>query len=124
MALYESGEMYLETILVLSKESESVRSIDIVRKLGYSKPSVSVAMSQLKKEGYVTTDDNGNLSLTKSGRSIAEKIYERHQVLTECLMGLGVPEENAAEDACKIEHDISDVSFEAIKQYISNKKGL
>lgn len=121
MAIYESGEMYLETILVLSTAGEPVRSIDIVRKLGYSKPSVSIAMSQLKKEGYVASDENGNITLTAAGKSIAEKIYERHLLLTQCLIQMGVPEDIASEDACKIEHDISDTSFDAIKQYMSKQ---
>lgn len=119
MAIYESGEMYLETILILSSTGESVRAIDIVRKLGYSKPSVSIAMSQLKKEGYVLSDESGNIFLTDTGRAIAEKIYERHKVLTQCLVSIGIPEEIASEDACKIEHDISDVSFEAIKKALA-----
>lgn len=121
MAIYESGEMYLETILVLYKKMEKVRAIDICKELEYSKPSVSVALSNLKKEGYVSVDSFGTIMLTEEGQRIAEKIYERHTVLCKTLMQLGVPEKTASEDACKIEHDISDETFEAIKKYISKK---
>ena len=119
MHLQESGEMYLETIYILSLESRYVRAIDVGEYMGYSKPSVSRAMGLLKNGGYVTADENGFLSLTEAGREIAEKIYERHTVLSRVLMGLGVPEKVAVEDACKIEHDISDVSFEIIKRHIA-----
>lgn len=121
MALQESGEMYLETILVLSQKNEAVRAIDIVDYMGFSKPSVSRAMSILKKDGYINVSENGRISLTDSGRDIAEKIFSRHNVLTEFLMKLGVPKEIAAEDACKIEHDISDESFKAIVKHTNNK---
>lgn len=121
MAIYESGEMYLETILVLSKKLDKVRAIDICKELDYSKPSVSVALSNLKKDGYVTVDSNGTVVLTETGSSIAVKIYERHTVLSKTLVLLGVSEETAAEDACKIEHDISDETFEAIKKFVSSK---
>ena len=114
MHLQESGEMYLETILILSDSKPSVRSIDICEYMGYSKPSVSRAVGLLKNGGYITVDGNGFITLTESGRHIAGKIYERHTVLTAFLTGLGVPEDTAAEDACKIEHDISDISFDAI----------
>lgn len=116
--LFESGEMYLETILVLSKDRERVRSIDIVESLQYSKPSVSKAMSRLKAEGYVNVSPSGSITLTENGLAIAEKIYERHQILTKILIHLGVQEEIAASDACKIEHDISDETFEALKKYV------
>lgn len=118
MHLQESGEMYLETILILSNSQPSVRSIDICEYMGYSKPSVSRAVGLLKKGGYITVDGSGFITLTESGKYIAGKIYERHTVLTEFLMSLGVPEVTAAEDACKIEHDISDTSFDAIKKAI------
>ena len=121
MHLLESGEMYLESIYVLSKKGGSVRSIDVCEYLGYSKPSVSRAMGILKKGGYVTADKNGYLTLTESGKEIAFKIHERHTLLTEFLIRLGVDEITAAEDACKIEHYISDTSIEAIKKYASKQ---
>lgn len=121
MAIYESGEMYLETILVLNQRIDKVRAIDICKELDYSKPSVSVALSNLKKEGYVLSDSNGTITLTDEGRRIAEKIYERHTVLSKMLMSIGVSEKTALEDACKIEHDISDETFEAIKKSIVTK---
>ena len=120
MHLQESGEMYLETILILSKETDRVRSVDVCDHMGFSKPSVSRAVGLLKNSGYIVVDDEGHLSLTGTGRSVAEKIYERHTTLTECLMELGVDRKTAADDACKIEHDISDKSFEAIKKYFSS----
>ena len=117
MNLQESGEMYLETIYVLSKKSNNVRAIDVGEYMGYSKPSVSRAMGLLKTGGYVVADEFGYLSLTDAGRQIAEKIFERHTVLTEVLVALGVPRDVAAEDACKLEHVISDVSFSALKAH-------
>ena len=122
MNIYESGEMYLETILTLSQKSEFVRSIDIAESMNFSKPSVSRAVKNLKQEGFIAIDNNGYISLTESGLSIANKIYERHTVLTEVLMSIGVDKEIAAQDACKIEHDISDTSFEAIKAVIKKTK--
>ena len=119
--MQESGEMYLETILVLSKKNNSVRALDVAEHLGYSKPSVSRAVGILKKNGYIESYTDNSLHLTDSGRQIAEKIYERHTVLTEVLKMLGVKEETAVKDACKIEHDISDESFEAIKDHIKNR---
>lgn len=116
-AIRESGEMYLESILVLSKKNDTVRSVDISRYLSYSKPSVSIALSGLKAAGHVTVDEHGHIFLTESGRTIAEKIYERHRVLTDMLTALGVGEDVASSDACKIEHVISDESFEAIKKH-------
>ena len=116
MNLQESGEMYLETIYVLSKERTSVRSIDVVEYMNYSKPSVSRAIGLLKNGGYITVDRDGHLSLTDAGLEIAEKIYERHNLLTSYLISLGVSEDVASADACKIEHVISDESFEAIKR--------
>ena len=117
MHLQESGEMYLETILVLSKKKSDVRSIDVGEYMGFSKPSVSRAIGLLKNGGYVIVDKDGFLYLTDEGREVAEKIYERHNVLTEMLIGIGVSPETAAEDACKMEHVISDESFEAIKKH-------
>lgn len=116
--------MYLETIFVLSQNEKPVRSIDVVEYMGFSKPSVSRAMGILKKEGYVSVDDNGHLSLTDSGRGIAEKIYTRHNLLTEILVKLGVDEKTAMEDACKMEHDISDESFNAIKRHVEEQRKL
>lgn len=118
MSLQESGEMYLESIYVLSKKGGVVRSIDVCEYMGYSKPSVSRAVGLLKKGGYITVDGDGHLSLTELGLDVANKIYERHTILTECLVKLGVDRDTAAEDACKIEHVISDASFDAIKRFI------
>ena len=117
MRLQESGEMYLEAIYVLSKKQTLVRSIDVSEYLGYSKPSVSRAVGLLKSGEYITVDSDGGLNLTESGREIAEKIYERHTLLTRLLIRVGVSEEVAAADACKLEHAISDESFQAIKEY-------
>lgn len=118
MQLLESGEMYLETILILTIRDQTVRSIDVAKYMGFSKPSVSRAVGRLKEQGYITVDPEGAILLTDSGRAIAEKIYERHRVLTALLTRLGVDENIAAEDACKIEHDISDATFEAIKRHV------
>ena len=119
MRLQESGEMYLETIFVLSRHNPFVRSVDVSEYLGYSKPSVSRAVGLLKSAGYVTVEDSGALKLTKEGLEIASTMFERHTILSECLIKLGVSPETASEDACKIEHVISEESFEAIKKYIS-----
>ena len=116
MRLLESGEMYLETILILSRQNKPVRSLDVAEYMGFSKPSISRAVGLLKSGGYITVDEDGYLSLTASGYEVADKIYERHTVLTDFLCSLGVGKETATEDACKIEHDISDESFEAIKR--------
>ncbi len=121
MALQESGEMYLESIYVLSKKGKNVHSIDVGEYMGYSKPSVSRAIGLLKKEGYVLMEKDGALTLTESGIAIAEKIYERHTLITEFLIRIGVDPKIASEDACKIEHDISDASFEAIKKFAGAK---
>lgn len=121
MALQESGEMYLETIHVLSKVNPNVRSVDISEHMGYSKPSVSRAVSILKKGGYILVDADGFITLTDSGRAVAEKIFERHTVISGLLIRLGVPPEIAAEDACKIEHAISDDSFQALKHYMEQQ---
>lgn len=116
----ESSENYLETILVLSKKLPVVRSVDIANELGYKKSSVSIAMKNLREKGYIDVSESGFISLTDSGKNIAEMIYERHELLSECLMKLGVSEEIANEDACKIEHVISPESFEAIKSFIKS----
>lgn len=117
MELKESGEMYLETILILSKQKNVVRSIDVAEYMNYSKPSVSRAMAKLRAEKYILTDGDGYIALTETGRNIAEKIYERHNILANLLMRLGVDEATATADACKIEHDISEKTFEAIKEH-------
>ena len=120
MKLMESGQMYLETIYVLSKEKTGVHSIDVSEHMGYSKPSVSRAIGILKKGGYVEMAEDGSLTLTESGVALAEQIYERHTILTECLVRLGVDREIAAEDACKMEHVISDESTAALKKFIES----
>lgn len=117
MSLLESGENYLEAILVLSKKQSEIHAIDIVNELGYSKPSVSIALKKLREEGYLTIDGQSHIHLTSKGAEIATRIYERHETLTEILIKLGVPKEIAEEDACRLEHDLSDVSFKAIKKY-------
>lgn len=122
MHLQESGEMYLETIHILSKKSANVRAVDISEYMGFSKPSVSRALGLLKSGGYVESDADGHLTLTDIGLEVAEKIYERHTMLTAFLTKIGVPAEIASEDACKIEHDISDVTFKAIKNHTENLK--
>lgn len=118
MSMHESAETYLETIYTLSLTSNSVRSIDVAEALNYSRPSVSRAVGLLKKDGYLLMDEEGFLTLTEEGRGLAERIYERHTVLTAALEALGVDKETAAEDACKIEHDISDRTFDAIKAHM------
>ena len=118
MALHESAEMYLETIFMLTRSSTHVRSIDIAEHMGYSKPSVSRALGLLKKGGYVVVDTDGYITLTESGLTVAEKIFERHTVLSRMLIRLGVSEQTASEDACKIEHVISDETFLAIKNHL------
>ena len=117
MKLQESGEMYLETILILSKKKSFVRAIDVGEYMGFSKPSVSRAIGLLRNGGFVDVSDGGGLLLTEEGHEIAEKIYERHQYLTKMLMEMGVDEETASEDACRMEHVVSDKSFDAIKRY-------
>ena len=123
MHLQESGEMYLETILILSEKTGFVRSVDVCDYMGFSKPSVSRAIGILKNAGYVSVAKDGGLTLTPSGEEIARKIYERHSVLTELLKGLGVSDETAASDACKMEHVISDETFEKIKEHASKYSG-
>lgn len=122
MTVRESGEMYLEAILVLAKKSGYVRSIDVSEYLGYSKPSVSRAMGILREGGYILVEKDGAITLTDSGKKLAETIYERHAVLSELLIRLGVDEKTATDDACRIEHVISDESFQAIKQYYYQHK--
>ena len=118
MRIQESGEMYLETILRLSQTSGHVRAIDVGEEMGYSKPSVSRAMSLLKQGEYIVIDKDGAITLTNAGREIAEKIYARHTLITNFLISIGVDAETAAEDACKMEHGISDASFKAIQKLV------
>ena len=122
MHIQESGEMYLESIHVLLKKNGHVRSVDVSEYMGYSKPSVSRAMGLLKQGGYIVIDNEGFITLTVSGLQVAEKIYERHTMLSRLLQALGVSPETAAEDACKLEHAISDESFEAIKNFVTRIK--
>ena len=122
MPLQESGEMYIETIYVLSKTLSHVRAVDICEKMGFSKPSVSRAMGILKSAGYITVDKHGYITLTDEGLSLAQKMYERHTLLTKFLVTLGVDEEIATDDACKIEHHISEASFDAIKNFVDKSK--
>lgn len=124
MHLQESGEMYLETIYILTKKNHDVRSLDVAVYMNFSKPSVSRAVGLLKQGEYITVDQEGYLHLTAMGEEIAAKMYERHMLLTEFLMRLGVDRETASADACKIEHDISDKSFEAIKRHVDEKKAV
>ena len=122
MHIQESGEMYLETIHVLYKKTGAVRAIDVGEYMGYSKPSVSRAMGILKSAGYIEVDKHGYITLTEAGLSVANRMYERHTLLTEFLVHLGVTEEVAADDACKIEHHISEESFDAIKKFIEESR--
>ena len=121
MQLQESGEMYLETIYVLSLRGKGVRAVDVGGYMGFSKPSVSRAMRLLREGGYVSLDENGCLVLTRAGREIAQRTYDRHQFLTAFFVSIGVDAETAARDACKIEHDISDETFSAMKEYFEKK---
>lgn len=118
MKIQESAEDYLETILILRNKLGRVRSIDIVNEMGYSKPSISIAMRKLRENGYIIMDDEGYITLTPDGMEIATKIYERHKLLTQWLMHIGVDELTAREDACRMEHAISEESFEKIKEYV------
>lgn len=118
MIIKESAENYLETIYVIKKKNGFVRSIDVATELGFTKASVSVAMKNFREEGYITADEDGGLNLTEKGTEIAERVYERHQVIAKALMAIGVDEKTAYEDSCKIEHDISDMSFNKIKEHI------
>ena len=121
MSVHESGEMYLEAIYVLHEKTGFVRSIDVSEYLGYSKPSVSRAMGILRSGEYIQVDTDGGITLTEKGQDIARKIYARHKLLTDLLVRIGVSEETAAEDACKLEHAISDESFEALQKYLDSK---
>ena len=123
MQIYESAEDYLESILIIQEKKGIVHSIDIAEEKHFSKASVSVAMKKLRENGYITMEKNGELTLLPPGRAIAEKIYERHKVLTDFFQSLGVDEETAAKDACKVEHDLSEVTFEKLKNFITNKEG-
>ena len=122
MKIQQSAENYIETIYVLTKRNGSVRSIDIANELGFSKPSVSVAMKSLRENGYIDVSGDGKIILLESGIKIAEKLYERHTVLTNTLIALGVPDEIASEDACKIEHILSEETFNAIKKHFDNNR--
>ena len=122
MVIQESGEMYLETIYILTKSSSVVRAVDVSEKMGFSKPSVSRAMGLLKKKDLITIEPSGNILLTKSGEKVAKNIYERHTILTDVLVNLGVDKKTAGEDACRIEHYISDKTFSAIKKHIREQK--
>lgn len=122
MRIQESGEMYLESIYRLLQTRSHVRAIDVGEYMGYSKPSVSRAMGLLKQGEYISVDNDGSITLTESGKAVAEKIFERHTLITELLVRLGVDKEVAADDACKIEHVISDESFDAIKKYVDSHK--
>ena len=122
MEIRESAENYLETILILSKKLENVRSIDIANELGYSKPSVSVAMKNLRDSGHIVVDSDGYITLTKSGKKIAENMYERHTLLSDYLIALGVDKKNALEDACRIEHVISEKSIKMIRLHAEKNR--
>ena len=122
MTIRESGEMYLETLYILSQKSSAVRAIDVGAHMGFSKPSVSRAIGLLKKDGFVKTDEQGFLLLTEAGEEKAKRIYERHLLLSQLLMTLGVDEETATQDACRIEHYLSDKTFEAIKNHVKKYK--
>ncbi len=122
MKIYQSAEDYLEAILVLDKRLGFVRSIDIVNELGVSKPSVSVAMKKLRESGYIFMDGSGHITLSDTGLEIASKVEERHEVLTELLVGLGVSREIALADACKVEHNLSDESFYALREFVITKR--
>ena len=124
MKIKESAENYLEAILMIKKEKGYVRSIDIANKLNFTKPSVSVAMKNFREEGYITVDVDGGITLTEKGLTIAENIYERHQIIARALMSLGIDEETAYTDSCKIEHDISDKTFNAIKNHMKLHNSL
>ena len=121
MKMQESGENYLESILVLSQEKGMVRSIDIVNAMSFSKPSISNAMRRLRENGYIKMDKNGFITLTEQGRTVAESVYERHQLLTRFLTGLGVSEQTAADDACRLEHVLSQESFNCIKKLMESR---
>ena len=122
MQLQESGEMYLETIHILSQRGKGVRAVDVAEYMGFSKPSVSRAVGLLRTGGYLELDENGYLVLTEEGRRVADRTYERHLFLTDFFVSIGVDKEIAARDACKIEHDISDETFQAMKRYVQAQR--
>ena len=122
MSIHESGENYLEQIFILSKQKEKVRAVDLCAALGFSRPTVSVMLRQLREDGFVTAAENGGLALTQSGEAVAHRVYQRHCIIVRLLTSLGVSEEVAMEDACKIEHDISDETFLKLRQYVENMK--
>lgn len=122
MQIHESAEDYLEAILILQEKHGEVRSIDIVNKTGYTKPSISVAMKHLRENGYILMDENGYITLTDTGSAVAQRIYTRHRVLTQLLTDIGVGEETAAADACKIEHDLSNETFQKIREYADKQR--
>lgn len=122
MKIKESAENYLESVLVLKKKNGHVRSIDVANELGFTKPSVSVAMKHFREEGYIVMDENGGITLTEKGLEIAERVYERHGVIAQALIRLGVDEQTAYEDSCKIEHDISQQSFEKLKEFLDKHR--
>ena len=122
--MHESGEMYLETILILGQRKNLVRAVDVATEMQLSKPSVSRALVKLKNDACIIVDENGHIAFTEKGRAIAEKIYERHQVLTEILMAIGVDREIAAKDACKMEHDLSDETFDAMKKHLKKRQKI
>ena len=121
MVIQEAGEMYLETIYVLSKELPKVRAVDITKKMGFSKPTISIQMKKFRENGYVTINEDGGIVLTKQGLEIAERIYERHVVISQILIKLGVDEPTAYQDACRIEHYISDTTFQCMKRHFKDK---
>lgn len=122
MIIKESAENYLETILMLTRKKGHVRSIDVANELNFTKPSVSIAMKNFREDGYITIADDGGIILTDKGLAVAERVFERHQVIASALMALGVDEKTAYEDSCKIEHDISQQSFEKLKIFLENNK--
>ena len=122
MKILESAENYLEAVLIIKQEKGQVRAIDIVNHLGFSKPSVSIAMKQLETNGYIQRDEDGHISLTEEGMEIAVAVYERHDLLTRIFMEIGVSEQTAKDDACKIEHHISQETFECLKEFYENMK--
>lgn len=119
MRIKESAENYLETILILKRKNGNVRSIDIANELEVTKPSVSVAMKSFREEGYITVDENGGIELTEKGMEIANRVYEKHEIIAKALMAIGVSEKTAYEDSCKIEHDISNETFEKLKEFLN-----
>lgn len=124
MEIKESAENYLETILVLSQKNAAVRSIDIANEMNFTKASISIAMKRLREDGYINMDDDRMITLTQKGKDIASMVYERHQIIAKILIALGVDEATAYEDSCKIEHDLSQKSFEKIKEFYKNYKNI